>query len=158
GILVESVEDVVFRPVGTPLLVLMAAVALILVMACVNVANLLMTRGARRVREVAVRSALGARTGRLVRQFVAENVVLTVGSSILGLALAFSALRLLLVIAPGEIPRLARVGIDSRVLFVAVGCAVAIGIVFSLVPILQARRGALQTVLRTEDTYGSTAR
>ena len=151
GVSMQPVGDVVFGPVEPPLLVLMAAVAVILVMACANVANLLLTRGARRLREVAVRSALGAENGRLLRQFVAENVVLAAAAAALALVLAFVVLRVLVAIAPGEIPRIAAVGIDLRVMLVALVCAACIGLLFSLVPVAQARRAQLFSLLTSEE-------
>jgi putative ABC transport system permease protein len=156
GIFAEPIRQVIFGPVRPPLVLLMAAVGLVLLMACVNVANLLLTRGTRRLREVAVRAALGAEMKRLVRQFVAENVVLTMVSGIAALALAYAALRVLMIMAPGDIPRLGEVGVDGRVLLLAFVSCSAIALIFSLVPILQARHTELQTVLRAEESHGAT--
>jgi len=155
GVAVESLQDVVFGPVEPPLALLMAAVGVVLVIACVNVANLLLTRGTRRLREVAVRSALGAESSRLARQFVAENVVMTMCAGVLGVILAIVLVQALLAIAPGDIPRLADVAVNGRVMLLAFAVAAAIGVVFSLVPVAQIRRGALQPILRSEDTHSS---
>src|SRR5262245_59339553 len=114
GVNIQPLRSVVFGPVEAPLLILMVAVALILVMACANVANLMLTRGTGRMREVAVRSALGAETPRLVRQFVAENIVLATASAAVAVLLAFVVLRTLIAIAPADIPRIDAVGLDAR--------------------------------------------
>jgi putative ABC transport system permease protein len=151
GVSIQLVRDVVFGPVEPPLLLLMAAVALILLMACANVANLLLTRSTRRLREVAVRSALGAETMRLVRQFVAENVVLAMSAVGVAFVLAFGVLRTLVAIAPADIPRIAAIGLDMRSLLVGVGCAGVIALLFSLVPVAQARWTALPSLLKSEE-------
>ena len=155
GVSVESLQDVIFGPVEPPLALLMAAVGVVLVIACVNVANLLLTRGTRRLREVAVRSALGAESSRLARQFVAENIVMTMGAGVLGVIVAIVLVRALLAIAPGDIPRLADVAVNGRVMLLAFAVAAAIGVVFSLVPVAQTRRGALQPILRSENPHAS---
>jgi putative ABC transport system permease protein len=156
GLLLEPLRQVILGPVRPPLMLLLVAVGLVLLMACVNVANLLLTRSTRRLREVAVRSALGAEMPRLVRQFVAENVVLTMGAGLLALGLAYLGLRALTVLAPGDIPRLGDVDIDGRVLLFAFGSCSVIALLFSLVPVLQAKYTRLQTILRTEEAHGST--
>jgi putative ABC transport system permease protein len=156
GILLEPIRQVIVGPVRPPLMLLVAAVGLVLLMTCVNVANLLLTRTTRRLREVAVRSALGAEMRRLVRQFVVENVVLTMVAGVAALALAYLGLRALTVLAPGDIPRLGDVGIDRRVLLLAFGSCSVIALIFSLVPVLKARQTELQTVLRAEESYGVT--
>jgi len=147
----QPLSEVVFGPVEPPLLVLMAAVALILVMACANVANLLLTRGTRRLREAAVRSALGAETSRLVRQFVAENIVLASAGAVMALLLAFVVLRTLVTIAPAEIPRIGAVGIDVRTMLVAFGCAAFVALIFSLVPVVQAKSAHIAMLLKSEE-------
>ena len=129
----------------------MTAVALILVMACANVANLMLTRGTRRLREVAVRSALGAETMRLARQFVAENIVLAMASAAVALGLAFLALRALARLAPGDIPRVAAIGLDARAIVVAFAGAAAIALVFSLLPVAQMRHAQLFALLKSEE-------
>jgi len=151
GVSIQPFREVVFGPVEPPLLVLMGAVALILLMTCANVANLLLTRGTRRLREVALRAALGAETGRLVRQFVAENVVLAAASAVLAVLLAYVVLKTVVAIAPGDIPRIAAVGIDVRTLLVTCGCAALVALFFSLVPVAQAKRARLSALLKSED-------
>ena len=156
GAFVEAMPDVIFAGVRGPLWVLLAAVGFVLLIACVNVANLLLARGATRAREVAVRTAMGAPIGRLVRQFAAENLVLTVGGALLGVALAFVVLRGLVVLAPADIPRVTEVGIDGLVLGVAAIVAVATGLLFGLVPALQALRLDVQGTLKAEESRGAT--
>jgi putative ABC transport system permease protein len=152
GVFVEPLTDVVFGPVRPALLVLLAAVGLVLLVTCVNVANLLLARGATRVREVAVRVALGAGAGRLVRQFLVEGLVLALAGGALGVALAGWGTRTLIALAPGDIPRLTSVGVDGRVLLVTTVLCVAVGIAFGLVPAWQARGLAPQSALRGEAT------
>ena len=155
GVLVEPVRRVIFGPTEPALLVLLAAVGLVLLIACVNVANLLLARGTGRRREVAVRTALGADTRQLARQFIVESLLLTIVSGVLGVAAAFGALRVLLALAPPDVPRLATVAIDSRVLALALGVSLIIGFVFGMLPIVQARRSNLQGALNAEDARGA---
>jgi putative ABC transport system permease protein len=116
------------------LLVLMGAVSLVLLIACVNVANLLLARAYARTREVAVRAALGAGRMRLVAQFLAESVVLGMSGAFGGLAVAWIATRALLTLAPPAVSRFASIGIDLRVFAFAVTVAIVTGVLFGLVP------------------------
>lgn len=156
GVYVEPLLEVIFGPIQPALMVLLAGVGLVLLVACVNVAHLLLARGTARVREVAVRSALGAEPGRLARQFAVENALLTLISAGLGVGLAFGALRALVLIAPPEVPRLATVAIDLRVLAAALLIAAVAAFAFGLVPLLQARRTDLRGCLNSEDARGAT--
>lgn len=140
GVYVESLRDVVFAPVRPVLLMLLSAVCLVLVVACVNVANLLMARSTVRLREVTVRAAIGAGWGRLSRQFAAESMLLSLVGAAAGLSLAIVVLKLLVAVAPPGIPRLGDVHIDWRVLVLTTFVAIVVGLVFGLVPALQARR------------------
>ena len=156
GASVQPLRDIVFGPIQPALLVLLWAVGLVLLIACVNVAHLLLARGVVRVREIAVRTALGAGIGRLARQHIVENTILLLLASALGVFVATLALRVLLLAAPADIPRLAEVAIDARVLLVVLSIAITVAFVFGLVPLAQARRTDLQTVLKTEEGRGTT--
>ncbi|HEX9704253.1 MAG TPA: ABC transporter permease, partial [Gemmatimonadales bacterium] len=103
GVHIQVLSQVVFGPVRPALFVLLGAVALVLLIACANVVNLLLVRGTARMREVTVRAALGAGIGRLARQFLVEGVVLAAAGATLGIALAFWGLDLLLALAPSDI-------------------------------------------------------
>ncbi len=140
GAFVEPLRDVVFGPVRPALLVLLGAVGLVLLVASVNVANLLLARGAARAREIAVRMALGAGALRLARQFLTETVILSLAAGAAGVGLAFVGLRTLVALAPPDVPRLNDVALDVRVLAFTVGISVAVGLIFGLVPVLQALR------------------
>jgi putative ABC transport system permease protein len=150
GTFIESLGQVVLGPVRPALFVLLGAVGLVLLVASVNVANLLLARGASRLREAAIRSALGASAGRLARQFLVEGLVLTLIAAAAGIGLAFAGLKGLLAIAPADVPRLSLVAIDLRVLGVTLGLSMLVGVVFGLVPTFQARRIDLQTTLKAE--------
>jgi putative ABC transport system permease protein len=149
GVFVEPLKDVVFGPVRPALFVLLGAVGLVLLVASVNVANLLLARGTARFREVAIRTALGAGAGRLARQFLVESLVLTLAAASAGVGLAFVGLKGLLAIAPAEVPRLSLVSIDSTVLGATLGVSLLIGVVFGMLPTLQARRVELQAALKS---------
>ncbi len=130
-----------------PLLVLFGAVALVLLVACANVASLLLARGSARRGELAVRAALGAGRGRLVRQLLAEAVVLGVTGGATGVLLAYAATRALVWAQPADLPRLDAVAISGTVLVFAFACAILTALVFGVVPALQSTgRGLLQFV------------
>ncbi|MBX6365223.1 MAG: ABC transporter permease, partial [Gemmatimonadetes bacterium] len=156
GVHVEALVRVVFGPVRPALLVLWGAVALVLLVACVNVANLLLARGAARAREVAVRAAVGAGLERLGRQFVVESVVLALLGGAAGGALAWALLRGLLVVAPADVPRLGDVALDARVLAVTLGVSLAVGVAFGLVPLAQARWVDVARILASAGGRGAT--
>ena len=157
GAHVEPLAAVVFGGVKPALFVMVGAVVLVLLVACANVANLLLARGAARVREVTVRSALGASISRLTRQFLVESAVLTGAGVLLGLVLAIAGLKLLLALAPGNIPRVGAVGIDARVLSVTLLLASMVGVVFGMVPAVQARRRGANLALQATGARGASA-
>ena len=119
------------------LLALTAAVALVLLIACSNVAGLLLARGVARRRELALRAALGAGRGRVVRQLLTESVVLGVGGGLVGLAAATGVLRAVPAIVPGYVARLHEVGVDGTVLAFTLGLSVLVGLAFGAAPAFQ---------------------
>ena len=141
---------------STPLIVLMCMVGLVLLIACANVANLLIARAFMRQREIAVRLSLGASRGRLVRQLLVESLVLSFAGGIVGLALAFLLTRGLLSLVPtGGQPLLVTARPDARILVFTIGLTFLTGIVFGLLPALRASRPDPWTTLK--DTMGSIA-
>jgi putative ABC transport system permease protein len=138
------------------LALLLGAVALVLLIACADVANLLLVEGLARRKEVAIRMALGASAGRVIRQRLAEGIVLALLGSAVGLALAWGGLRLLVALHPANLPRVDQVGIDGRVLGFTLLLALLTGVLFSLIPALQSLRTEATTQLK-ESSRGSTA-
>ena len=140
-------QDEMVREVRPALIALMAAVGFVLLIATANLANLLLARGAARQRELAVRAAVGAGRGRLIRQLVTESVVLSVVGGGLGLGAAYAILGVLPSFAPAGIPGLDDAGIDATVLAFALAAAVGTGVLFGTVPALQASRADLVRAL-----------
>jgi putative ABC transport system permease protein len=133
-------RDHLAGPVRTPLLVMFGAVVLVLAIGCANVASLLLARGMQREREFAIRAALGAGRGRIIRQLVAESLLLAALASAAGLALAHAGIRLVVALAPGGLARLEEAAIDGRVLAFAALLTTATAMAFGLVPALQLSR------------------
>jgi putative ABC transport system permease protein len=136
--------------VRTALLVLLGAAGLVLFISCVNVSNLLLARSARRQQEMALRSAVGARRGRLVRQLLTESVVLALVGGVLGMLLANWGTQLLLSMSPRSIPNAAEIGIDLRVLGFTFAAVLLSGVVSGILPAIQSSRTDLNSLLRGE--------
>ena len=143
--------------VSTALLVLLGAIALLLLIAVVNVANLLLARATVRQREVAVRMALGASRKRVVRQLLTESTVLSLLGGVIGLVLAYAAVHAFLAFGPGQMPRLNEVGINSGVLLFTFVVCVGSGILFGLAPALETSRPALSDPLKDTSRSSSSA-
>ena len=142
-----SLTEQMIGDVRLGLIVLFGAVACVLLIACANVANLMLARGATRRRELAVRSALGANRRRLIQQLLIETLVLTTAGTLLGLGVAAGSLKGLLALDPGNIPRLDGASIDASVLLFAAVMAVLTGVIVGLVPALRQAGANPQTAL-----------
>ncbi|MDQ3950978.1 MAG: ABC transporter permease, partial [Gemmatimonadota bacterium] len=145
---VRPLPEVLIGDFRQRLLVTLGAVSFVLLIACGNVANLLLVRGAVRQKEIAVRAALGAGRGRIVRQLLTESAVLSLVGGFAGLALAWFAVRALVASAPPGIPRLEQTRVDPVVLAFALGATLLCSVIFGLAPALRAARQSVQTTLR----------
>ncbi len=134
------------------LLALLGAVGFVLLIACANIANLLLVRASERGREIAVRAALGSGRGRIVAQMLTESLVLAVGGTVLGLLLAWQGIRVIKAAAPTSLPRIESVSLDTGVFVFAAVIAVVSAILFGLAPALRAVRGNLSDNLRDRGT------
>jgi putative ABC transport system permease protein len=143
-----SLHNQVVSDTRPALLILLGAVGLVLLIACANVANLLLARSAGRQKEMAIRAALGAGQGRLIRQLITESVLLSGVSGALGILLAYAGIQLVTVFSPGNIPRLEEITIDGWVLTFAFTVSLLTGVLFGLVPALQGSRPDLQEALK----------
>jgi predicted permease len=138
-----------------PLLVLFGAIGFVLLIACVNVANLLLARTAARRREIALRNALGAGRGRIVRQVLTESVLLAIFGAALGLVLAFWGLDFLLALAPDVLPRAQHIALNGWALVFTCGVAVLTGTLFGFAPALQAAHPNLSEALKEGEGHAS---
>jgi putative ABC transport system permease protein len=149
-----GLQEEVTGGVRPALIMLLAAVGFVLLIACINVANLLLARAEARRREIAVRNALGAGLARLARQFVTEGVLLSVSGAILGAVLASSGLQLIQLTNAGSLPRAAELTMDWHVLLFTIGATILTGVLFGLAPIVPIAVSNLHDSLK--DTAGST--
>ena len=143
------------KSVQRPLMILFGAVAFVLLIACVNVSNLLLARATTRTGEIAVRAALGAGRGRLVRQLLAESVVLSLTGGVAGLMLAAWGIRALMAVAPSDLPRADNVHMDLPILAFSIALSIAAGVVFGTAPAILASRPDLTVFLRDTGRDGS---
>ncbi len=152
GFGVQPLRDSIVAGARSSLLVLLGAVGFVLLIACANVANLLLVRAAGRKREFAIRVAMGAGRLRIMRQLLTESVVIALAGGLLGLALGYAGVRALLAVSPAGLPRVgehgAAVGIDWRLLAFTLGVSLLTGILFGLFPAIGASRPDLNTTLK----------
>jgi putative ABC transport system permease protein len=148
GATITPLKSRVVGDVGKTLWILMASIGLVLLIACANVANLVLVRVDGRRQELAVRSALGASWGRIASELLTESIVLGVLGSLLGLGIAWAALRVLVTIAPRGLPRVQEIGIDGWVLLFTFAVAILASLLFGSIPIFRYAGARLATGLR----------
>jgi putative ABC transport system permease protein len=153
-VLAFSLKDYQVRDVKPALLVLIGAVGFVLLIACANVANLLLARGAARSRELAIRTALGASRSRIVGQLLIENGLISCASAALGVALAAGMLRALLALLPGALPGQDSISLDAPVLLFALGLAIVTPLLFGLLPARFAARADVRELLAAGGRQG----
>jgi hypothetical protein len=137
---VRPLHEEIVGDVRAELLILLAAIGAVLLILCVNVANLLLARGISRDRELVTRAALGAGRGRLIRQMLSENVAVALLSGAVGTIASLACLRVLVAFLPGDLPRIEEIQIDGRVLLFALSVSIATGLAFGLLPAIRTTR------------------
>jgi predicted permease len=157
GVAITSLSQQIIGDVRGTILLLFAAVSLVLLIACANLANLLLARSASRAQEFAIRSALGASGGRMVRQLLTESILLSLAGGALGLLVAGLGLRALLAALPQTLPRSGNIGLHLPVLMYTLAASIFVGILFGLAPALQAASPNVQGTLQ-KASRGSTNR
>jgi predicted permease len=145
---IRSFKDDLVGDVANALWVLMGTIGMVLLIACANVANLLLVRAEARQQELAIKAALGAGSGRIVRELLMESMTLAALGGVLGLAVAAAAVRLLVFLEPGNLPRLEDIRIDLPVLLFAVGLSLCSGLLFGVVPALKQAGARVAPTLR----------
>ena len=157
---VGPLRDSIIGDARSSLLMMLGAVGLVLLISCANVANLLLVRATSRKREFAIRAAMGAGRGRIVRQLLTESVLLSVTGGILGLVLGFLGVRALLAVSPAGLPRIGEdgsaIGLDWRVLGFTLAVSLATGILFGLFPAFTASRTDLNSTLKESSNRAGT--
>jgi putative ABC transport system permease protein len=155
GVLVKSLHEEISGRAAPMLRMLLAAVALMLLVACANLANLFLVRGAARRRELAVRAALGATRGRIIGELVSEAVLLAIVGGAFGILVARALVQGLIAIGPADLPRVAEIGIDWRIALFTLGLSLGASLLFGLAPAIQAARGDLCGGLKGGDRSAS---
>ena len=155
---VTPMNEKVSGKIRPALLVLLGAVGFVLLIACANVANLLLARAASRIKEVAIRSALGASRRDLLRQLMAESLLLALVGGVLGLGLAWLGMKGVIALKPANVPRISELRIDGLVTIVTLGIAVVTGLLFGLAPAIQSLRANLQDTLKEGGRSGAADR
>ena len=145
---IQPLHERVVGDIRPGLLALLGAVAFVLLIACVNIANLLLARGSSRGRELAVRAALGAARGRVIRQLLTESLLLALAGGMAGVLLGVWAVEGLVALAPANAPRVSEIGLDPRVFGFAAGLTLVTGLLFGLVPAIQAARSGMAGSLK----------
>jgi predicted permease len=158
GMFIVPLKEQIVGEIRPALLVLLGAVAFVLLIACVNVANLLLTRASAREKELSIRAAMGAGRGRIMRQFLTESLVLAAVGGALGLFLAYWGVYALRLLVPRNFPRMDEVGVDPLVLLFTLGISLLTGLVFGLAPAWQVGRTNLQGTLKETGQSTSAAR
>ena len=157
---VQPLRDSIVAGARNSLLILLGAVGFVLLIACANVANLLLVRATGRKREFAIRSAMGAGRARIVRQLLTESIVLALTGGLLGLILGYAGVRALLAVSPAGLPRIgehgAGIGIDWRVLAFTLAIALLTGVLFGVFPAIGASRPDLNTTLKESSNRSGT--
>jgi predicted permease len=148
SVAVSRLRDQMVGDYRLTLYVMLAAVGVVLLIACANLANMLLAKAVGRAREIAIRAAVGASRVRIVRQLITESAVLALLAGALGVAMAFWGSRALVALAPADVPRLAEASIDGRVLLFALGVSLVASLLFGLAPALQVIRTDLNTALK----------
>ncbi len=157
---VEPLRDLIIGDASRSLKIMLGAVSLVLLIACVNVTNLPLVRATGRKRELAIRAALGASRGRIVRQLLTESVLLAAAGGALGLGLGLAGVRALMTVSPAGLPRVGEngsaIGVDWRVLAFTIAVSLATGILFGLFPARSASRADLNAVLKESGNRAGT--